>query len=150
MVGRNCRVNLADKRCPSLFRRGSAGVRERLAQVGLVGFSGSQVGPFRPIEQCRRGAPHSRNGLRLATTHIAVNRARANDTSAIPKVRHLSFLTRLVNTIRTSSDGDEPVGVMTHAWGVDPSVRDFLRELVLVTRSAGADWVSARDLFLKD
>jgi hypothetical protein len=129
----------------------SDAVRRRLREVGLIGFSGSQVGPFRPIESCRRGAPRSSEGLSLASTHIALNRAKANDTSVLPKLRHLTFLSRLVQAIRTgSADQDEPVGVMTHAWGVDAAVRDFLGELVQVTRAAGAEWVGAGDLFTGD
>jgi hypothetical protein len=57
-------------------------------------------------------------------------------------------LASLVNAIRNDdSDPDEPIGIMTHAWGVDAGVRDFLRELFRVTRDAGAEWANARELF---
>lgn len=123
---------------------------KHLSQVGMIGYSGSQVGPFRPVDQCRRGGPTTKEGLKLASTHLAINRARPEETAVLPKVRNLSFLTRLVGGIRGSTDGDEPIGIMTHAWGVDAEVRDFLRELVEVTRGAGAEWVRADELFQKD
>jgi len=125
----------------------SAAVRSRLAQAGLTGYSGSQIGPFRPLELCRRGAPNA-DGLAQAGAHIAVNRADPKDTAPLPIERHLTFLANLVHAIRTEEgDRNEPIGIMTHAWGVDADVRRFLRELVKVTRDAGAEWVSAPDVF---
>jgi hypothetical protein len=126
----------------------SLAVRRRLPEVGLSGFSPSPVGPFRANELCRRGGRRSSVGLSLVGTHLAVNRAVASDKSPLPISRHLAFLASLVNAIRSDdADPDEPIGIMTHAWGVDAGVRDFLRELFRVTRDAGAEWANARELF---
>lgn len=126
----------------------SLAVRRRLPETGLSGFSPSPVGPFRPNELCRRGSTQSSVGLSLVGTHLAVNRAVATDKSPLPIGRHLTFLASLVNAIRSDdSDPEEPIGIMTHAWGVDAFVRDFLRELFRATRDAGAEWANARELF---
>jgi hypothetical protein len=126
----------------------SLAVRRRLPETGLSGYSPSPVGPFRADELCRRGGTRSSVGLSLAGTHLAVNRPVATDTSPLPISRHLAFLASLVNAVRSDdSDPEEPIGIMTHAWGVDAGVRDFLRELFRVTRDAGAEWANARELF---
>jgi hypothetical protein len=128
--------------CSLAIRRGLPGAR-------LSGYSGSPVGPFRPDELCRRGRAKTSVGLSLVSTHLAVNRAQAGDVSPLPIGRYLTHLTNLVSAIRTDdADPDEPIGVMTHAWGVDAEVRDFLRELFRVTRDAGAEWADARNLFV--
>jgi hypothetical protein len=125
----------------------SKAVRELLPEMGFTGYSASQIGPFRPLEFCRRGGQRSTDGLFQASAHVAVNRATSEAVSELPTARVVTFLANLIRSIRDSDDPNEPIGIMTHAWGVDASVRAFLQELFYVTRGAGAEWVSGRELF---
>lgn len=114
--------------------------QDRLGDLGFIGYSGSRIAG----ELHRQGTRPE--GLRLASAHVAVNRNRAQGGEELPEERILKTLTSVVRAIRL--DGAiEPVGVMTHHWGVDEGVRHFLKTLFDTTRAAGATWVSARDLF---
>jgi hypothetical protein len=129
----------------------SKAVRELLPSMGFTGYSASQIGPFRPLEFCRRGGPRSGDGLFQASAHVAVNRATSDAVSELPTARVVTFLANLIRSIRSDrEDPNEPIGIMTHAWGVDASVRAFLQELFYVTRGAGAEWISAREVFAAD
>jgi ubiquinone/menaquinone biosynthesis C-methylase UbiE len=126
----------------------STELQRALPGLGIVGFSGGQVGPFHQAALWRRGIRRSAEGLTVASAHISVNRNKHGESSEPPTGRHVRFLTKLVRAIRSEGDDrDEPIGIMTHAWGVDASVRDFLRQLFRKTRDGGAEWVSARDVF---
>lgn len=113
--------------------------RDRLQNMGFVGFSGSRTG--REIHR-RSMAPAA--GLRLASAHVAVNRPRVGEP--LGDVNILATLVSLIRVLRLEGS-DEPVGIMTHHWGVDGYVRDFLKQLFDVTRSAGGVWSDARTMF---
>jgi hypothetical protein len=114
--------------------------RERLPALGFTGYSGSRVAS----EIHRQGSAPA--GLRLASAHAAVNRARPSGGRGLAEQQILETLTAVVQTIRLDRS-NEPVGIMTHHWGVDESVRHFLKRLFDTTRAAGATWVSAKELF---
>jgi hypothetical protein len=114
--------------------------RDRLGDLGFAGFSASRIAS----ELHRQGIEP--RGLRLASAHVAVNQPRRDGRNVLPEARILETLASVVRAIRLDGS-DEPVGIMTHHWGVDESVRHFLRRLFSATRDAGAQWLSARDLF---
>lgn len=114
--------------------------RDRLGDLGFTGFSASRIAS----ELHRQGAEP--RGLRLASAHVAVNQPRRDSRSPLSEARILQTLTSVVHAIRVDGS-NEPVGIMTHHWGVDEGVRNFLRRLFSATRDAGAKWVSAQDLF---
>jgi hypothetical protein len=114
--------------------------RDRLQDLGFTGYSGSRIAS----EIHRRGTTPA--GLSLAGAHVAINRPRGQRAATLPEERILETLTLAVRAIRLDGS-DEPVGIMTHHWGVDESVRHFLKRLFDATRSAGATWVGAKQLF---
>jgi hypothetical protein len=123
-------------------------VRRLLPELGIIGFSGSPVGAFQPDQLWRRGSPRNAEGLLVANAQVAVNRRSADASSLFPAARILAFMTRLVRSIRTQGDDrGEPIGIMTHDWGVDAEVEDFMKRLFETTRRANAQWITAAQAF---
>jgi hypothetical protein len=114
--------------------------RDQLKHLGFTGYSGSRMS----IELHRQGT--TPEGMRLASAHVAVNRAQRSGGEPLSERRVLEVLTATVRAIRTDR-ANEPVGIMTHHWGVDETVRHFLMRLFDETRKAGATWVGAKELF---
>jgi SAM-dependent methyltransferase len=114
--------------------------QDRLQDLGFAGYSGSRVAS----EIYRRGTRPT--GLSLAGAHVAVNRTRRSGGPELADQRILEILTATIRAIRLDGS-NEPVGIMTHHWGVDEGVRHFLQRLFDVTRGAGATWTNAQELF---
>jgi SAM-dependent methyltransferase len=114
--------------------------RERLKDLGFVGYSGSRI----QSEIYRQGT--SPSNLRLAGAHVAVNRGKRTESGPFAEERILQTLAASIRAIRQDRSS-EPVGIMTHHWGVDEQVRHFLTRLFRATRAAGATWVGAQHLF---
>jgi hypothetical protein len=114
--------------------------RERLADVGYKGYSGSRISG----EIHRQGAAPA--GLRLASAHVAVNLPHRNRKDVLPEERILQTLTEVIRGVRRDRVS-EPVGIMTHHWGVDEDVRQFLKQVFALTRDAGGTWTSSAELF---
>jgi SAM-dependent methyltransferase len=117
----------------------AANVRDSLQGLNFVGFSGSRTG-----REIHRRSMLPAAGLRLASAHVAVNRPRMGEPLA--DVYILETLVSLIRAIRLEGS-DEPIGIMTHHWGVDAYVRDFLKQLFDVTRATGGVWSDARTIF---
>lgn len=115
-------------------------LRDRLQELGFTGYSGSRISS----ELHRRGVAPA--GLSLASAHVAVNRPAGKSAAPLPEARILETLTAVIRAIR-ADDLHEPVGIMTHHWGVDRGVRQFLKRLIDETRSVGAVWVPPTELF---
>ncbi|HXK17590.1 MAG TPA: methyltransferase domain-containing protein, partial [Polyangiaceae bacterium] len=86
--------------------------RALLPHLGFTGYSGSRV----DSEIHRRGT--SNDGMRLASAHVAVNLGQREGAAPLPEERILQTLVKLLREIRKDGS-DEPVGIMTHHWGVD-------------------------------
>lgn len=116
-------------------------VRDGLPGLGFAGFSASRVAG----EMHRRGNDPA--SLKHASAHVAVNKAKRDGSPPLGEQRILEVLAATVRAIRL--DGSrEPIGIMTHHWGVDEEVRDFLKRLFDTTRGAGANWQTAEELFM--
>lgn len=113
---------------------------DRLSSLGFTGYSGSRSG-----SELHRRATTPRS-LSHASCHVAVNRTRREGADELPEDRIVEILISVVRAVRADGS-NEPVGIMTHHWGVDASVRDFLKRLFDATRDAGARWVTAQELF---
>lgn len=116
-------------------------VRDRLPDLGFTGLSASRIA--REIH--RRGKEPA--ALTHASAHVAVNKRTRVDSPPLDEQRILETLATTISEIRKDRS-NEPVGIMTHHWGVDGEVRDFLRRLFQATRAAGATWRSADTLFM--
>jgi hypothetical protein len=117
-------------------------LRDGLRNLDFIGFSGSRTG-----RELHRRSVIPAAGLRLASAHVAINRPRPGDPLGEADI--LATLASLVRALRLEKS-DEPIGIMTHHWGVDGHVRDFLKQLFNVTRSAGAVWRDPRAIFELD
>lgn len=114
--------------------------RERLADLGYKGYSGSRISG----EIHRQGPAPA--GLRLASAHVAVNLPHRNREEVLPEERILRTLTEVIRVVRRDRV-NEPIGIMTHHWGVDEQVRQFLKKVFALTRDAGGQWTSSAELF---
>jgi hypothetical protein len=114
--------------------------RGRLVDLGFKGYSGSRISG----EIHRQGPPPA--GLRLASAHVAVNLPHRNRKDVLPEERILQTLTEVIRGVRRDRVS-EPIGIMTHHWGVDGEVRQFLQKVFSLTRDAGGTWTSSAELF---
>jgi hypothetical protein len=77
---------------------------------------------------------------------VAVNLPHRNRKDVLPEERILQTLTEVIRGVRRDRVS-EPIGIMTHHWGVDGEVRQFLQKVFSLTRDAGGTWTSSAELF---